>query len=170
MGNNCRGTNLQYSADISHSRSIHSHADDTVMSSRQVAITPILKLEALVAVSAEVSLISSTSLSIFHNIICFSTPDAHNLNYSHLILKQKFRNISDQQLWFMTPWRDLPEYFGKWNSVYTRYNRWCLKGSWSAVFEVLSSDVDFEYIMVDGSIARVHQHGAPKKVLRMTRQ
>ena len=102
MGNNCRGTNLQYSADISHSRSIHSHADDTVMSSRQVAITPILKLEALVAVSAEVSLISSTSLSIFHNIICFSTPDAHNLNYSHLILKQKFRNISDQQLWFMT--------------------------------------------------------------------
>ena len=98
MGNNCRGTNLQYSADISHSRSIHSHADDTVMSSRQVDITPILKLEALVAVSAEVSLISSTSLSIFHNIICFSTPDAHNLNYSHLILKQKFRNISDQQL------------------------------------------------------------------------
>ena len=98
MGNNCRGTNLQYSADISHSRSIHSHADDTVMSSRQVAITPILKLEALVTVSAEVSLISSTSLSIFHNIICFSTPDAHNLNYSHLILKQKFRNISDQQL------------------------------------------------------------------------
>ena len=55
MGNNCRGTNLQYSADISHSRFIHSHADDTVMSSRQVAITPILKLEALVGWIQEIS-------------------------------------------------------------------------------------------------------------------
>ncbi|WP_394373313.1 IS5 family transposase [Marinobacter xestospongiae] len=61
------------------------------------------------------------------------------------------------------PWRDLPEHFGKWNSVYMRYNRWCEKGLWTAIFEALSTDADFEYIMVDGSIVRVHQQGAPKK-------
>ncbi|WP_425559229.1 IS5 family transposase [Kistimonas scapharcae] len=61
------------------------------------------------------------------------------------------------------PWRDLPQEFGKWHSVYVRYDRWCQKGIWVDVFEELSRDRDFEYIMVDGSIARVHQHGAPKK-------
>ncbi len=67
------------------------------------------------------------------------------------------------------PWRDLPEHFGKWNSVYMRYNRWCEKGLWTTIFEALSTDADFEYIMVDGSIVRVHQQGAPKKVLNIVR-
>ncbi|WP_194842525.1 IS5 family transposase [Endozoicomonas sp. OPT23] len=67
------------------------------------------------------------------------------------------------------PWRDLPKEFGKWHSVYVRYDRWCQKGIWVAVFEELSKDQDFEYIMVDGSIVWVHQHGAPKKQLRTTK-
>ena len=61
------------------------------------------------------------------------------------------------------PWRDLPDDFGKANSVFQRYNRWCKKDKWRAIFDALSIDADFEYIMVDGSIVRVHQHGAPKK-------
>ncbi len=65
------------------------------------------------------------------------------------------------------PWRDLPEAFGNWNSTYVRYNRWCQKGIWTDLFEQLSSEKDFEYLMIDGSITRVHQHGAPKKVLKM---
>ena len=64
------------------------------------------------------------------------------------------------------PWRDLPEVFGYWHRVYVRYNRWSKKGHWEAIFEALSKDKDLEYLMVDGSIIRVHQHGAPKKTNR----
>lgn len=61
------------------------------------------------------------------------------------------------------PWRDLPEEFGHWASTYNRFNRWCKRGIWGRVFKELSKDRDMEYLMVDGSITRVHQHGAPKK-------
>ena len=62
-----------------------------------------------------------------------------------------------------SPWRDLPEPFGHWHRVYVRYNRWSKKGVWRRVFEALSNAPDLEYLMVDGSIVRVHQHGAAKK-------
>lgn len=69
-------------------------------------------------------------------------------------------------LWFLrtgAPWRDIPVELGPWGSVYTRYNRWSHKGNWQSIFEALSVESDFEYLMVDGSIIRVHQDGAPKK-------
>ena len=62
-----------------------------------------------------------------------------------------------------SPWRDLPKEFGHWHRVYVRYNRWSKKGVWTRIFEALSMDRDLEYLMVDGSITRVHQHGAPPK-------
>ncbi len=62
------------------------------------------------------------------------------------------------------PWRDLPEALGSWHTVYTRYNRWSKKGRWEAIFKTLSEASDFELIlMIDGSIVRLHQHGAPPK-------
>ena len=64
------------------------------------------------------------------------------------------------------PWRDLPQDLGNWHTVFTRYNRWSKGGRWQAIFETLSKDADFEYVMVDGSITRVHQHGAPQKTLK----
>jgi len=68
-----------------------------------------------------------------------------------------------------SPWRDLPEYFGHWHRVYVRYSRWSQKGVWSTLFEELSTDQDLESLMVDGSIVRVHQHGAPKKKNKMNK-
>lgn len=76
------------------------------------------------------------------------------------------RQFIEAVLWICrtgAPWRDLPSELGHWHTVYTRYNRWSKKGHWKAIFQALSEDPDLEYLMVDGSIARVHQHGAPKK-------
>ena len=82
------------------------------------------------------------------------------------------RTFVEAVLWIArtgAPWRDLPAAFGNWNSVYVRYNRWTQKGVWTQVFDTLSKECDLEYLMVDGSITRVHQDGAPKKVLKATR-
>jgi len=61
------------------------------------------------------------------------------------------------------PWRDLPEDFGKWNSVFQRFRRWALKGVFERVFTALSGDPDFEYALIDGTLVRVHQHGTGAK-------
>jgi transposase len=69
-------------------------------------------------------------------------------------------------LWIVrtgSPWRDLPENFGNWFSVWKRFRRWALKGVFERIFATLSADPDFEYVLIDGTIIRVHQHGAGAK-------
>jgi transposase len=61
------------------------------------------------------------------------------------------------------PWRDLPEDFGKWGSVWKRFRRWALKGVFERIFAALSGDPDFEYALIDGTIVKVHRHGAGAK-------
>ena len=61
------------------------------------------------------------------------------------------------------PWRDLPREFGKWYSIYTRFWRWAQKGVWERVFKALSDDPDFEYVLIDATYIRVHQHGTGAK-------
>ena len=64
-------------------------------------------------------------------------------------------------LWIVrtgSPWRDLPEVFGDWNSVFRRFSRWSIKGVWWRIFEAMSDDPDFEYLIVDSTIVRAHQH------------
>ena len=61
------------------------------------------------------------------------------------------------------PWRDLPERFGDFRVVHTRFSRWAKTGVWQRVFEVLSHDSDNEYAMLDSTIVRAHQHSAGKK-------
>jgi transposase len=62
-----------------------------------------------------------------------------------------------------SPWRDLPDCFGHWHRVTMRYNRWSHKGTWATILAAVSDDPDLEYLMVDGSIVRVHPHGAAQK-------
>jgi transposase len=62
------------------------------------------------------------------------------------------------------PWRDLPEEFGCWNSLYKRFARWERRGVWQLAFTELAEDSDFEEVFIDSTVIRVHQHaaGAPK--------
>ena len=59
-------------------------------------------------------------------------------------------------------WRDLPERYGNWNSVFRRFNRWSQKGVWQKVFEELQ-DPDLEWLMIDSTIVRAHQQAAGQK-------
>ena len=76
------------------------------------------------------------------------------------------RLFEEAVLWIVrtgSPWRDLPERFGHWNSAARRFRRWADKGVFERIFQSLSGDPDFEYAIIDGTIVRVHQHGTGAK-------
>jgi len=62
-----------------------------------------------------------------------------------------------------SPWRDLPDAFGNWNSVFIRFSRWSKDGVFDRLFTAMADDPDFEYVMIDSTIVRAHQHAAGKK-------
>jgi transposase len=66
------------------------------------------------------------------------------------------------------PWRDLPERYGDWKATHRRYRRWCEAGVFARVFEILAADADNEFVMIDATVVRAHQHsaGAPKKAAK----
>jgi len=69
-------------------------------------------------------------------------------------------------LWIVrtgAPWRDLPEIFGAWNSVFRRFSRWSAKGVWHRIFAAMADDPDCEYLILDSTIVRAHQHAAGAK-------
>jgi len=69
-------------------------------------------------------------------------------------------------LWIVrtgSPWRDLPPWFGKWNSVYKRFRDWVKAGVFRRMFEAVAADPDMEYAMVDATIVKVHRHGQGAK-------
>jgi transposase len=63
------------------------------------------------------------------------------------------------------PWRDLPERFGPWNTIYKNFDRWAKAGVWTSVLEKVQSlahtNGDLDWVTsIDSTIVRVHQHGA----------
>jgi transposase len=69
------------------------------------------------------------------------------------------RTFVEGVLWVVrtgSPWRDLREAFGDWNSVFRRFSRWSLKGVWWRIIEAMSDVPDFEYLIVDSTIVRAH--------------
>ena len=60
-------------------------------------------------------------------------------------------------------WHDLPERYGKWKSVHTRFSRWAKAGVWERVFKMLTADRKNEYLMIDTTLVRAHQQAATGK-------
>jgi transposase len=102
-----------------------------------------------------------------------------NLISPHIIGDERTRGSSGRDnrmflegvLWIArtgAPWRDLPEVFGAWNSVFRRFSRWSAKGVWHRIFVAMADDPDFEYLILDSTIVRAHQHAAGAKKKRLT--
>ncbi|CAL7960786.1 transposase [Alphaproteobacteria bacterium] len=65
-----------------------------------------------------------------------------------------------------TPWGSLPSEYCKWSAVHKRFMRWAKAGIWQMIFNTLAVDEDNEWVLVDSTIIRAHQHaaGARKKI------
>lgn len=69
------------------------------------------------------------------------------------------------------PWRDLPERYGPWTTVYSRFRRWQRAGVWDRLLAAVQTDanacgaVDWSLHFLDGTTIRAHPQaaGAPKK-------
>ena len=61
------------------------------------------------------------------------------------------------------PWRDLPERYGAWQTVYSRFRKWIDDGIIDNIFRVLSLEAELTELSMDASIVSAHQHSAGAK-------
>ncbi|MFJ6742924.1 IS5 family transposase [Streptomyces sp. NPDC091279] len=63
------------------------------------------------------------------------------------------------------PWRDVPERYGPWTSLHTRFRRWAADGTFDRMLQAAQAkadaagDIDW-LVSVDSAIVRAHQHAA----------
>jgi transposase len=89
------------------------------------------------------------------------------------------RGVVNGILWKLrtgAPWRDLPERYGPWSTVYSRFRRWRLAGVWDRLFAAVQQQadaaggLDWALHFVDGTVIRAHQHAAGAKGGARTRR
>jgi transposase len=82
------------------------------------------------------------------------------------------RTILNGILWKLrtgAPWRDVPERYGPWATLYSRFRRWRLAGVWDRLFAAVQTqadaagELDWTVHFVDGTVVRAHQHAAGAK-------
>ena len=79
------------------------------------------------------------------------------------------RTVVNGIVWILrtgSPWRDLPEEFGKWKTVYERFRRWTGEGLLGRILKALQvqrnaqGEIDWELFCIDGSVVRAHKAAA----------
>ncbi len=73
--------------------------------------------------------------------------------------KQKLKIFLEAIYWIVrtgAQWREVPERYGKWNSIYCRFNGWCEKNIWEKLMNFCVQDPDLEYLSIDATIVRAH--------------
>ncbi len=76
------------------------------------------------------------------------------------------RNALNGILWMArsgAAWRDLPERYGSWSTLYDKFARWSDAGIIENIFDVLTIDADMQDLSLDSASAKVHQHAAGAK-------
>ena len=82
------------------------------------------------------------------------------------------RRIFNGILWLLrtgAPWRDLPERYGAWQTVASRFYRWRQAGLWDRLFAAVqqqadaAGQLDWALHFVDGTVVRAHQQAAGAK-------
>ena len=74
-------------------------------------------------------------------------------------MEAKCKNFLEAIFWMArtgAQWRELPERYGKWNSIFSRFNAWSKKFIWGKFLEFCAADPDLEYVMIDATIVRAH--------------
>jgi len=92
---------------------------------------------------------------------------------------QEHRRLLNGILWVLrtgAPWRDMPERYGKWTTIYSRFQRWRKSAVWDKMFAELQtaldveSNVDWEVHFIDSTTVRAHQHAAGAKKVAQNRK
>jgi len=82
------------------------------------------------------------------------------------------RTVLNGIVWILrsgAPWRDLPDRYGPWMTVYSRFRRWREAGLWDRILLTLQADaahdgtLDGSLTMIDGTNIRAHQQAAGAK-------
>ena len=76
------------------------------------------------------------------------------------------RNMLNAMVWLArsgAPWRDLPERYGSWESVYSRFRKWINDGIIDNIFRVLALEAELDELSMDSTIIRAHQASAGLK-------
>ena len=87
------------------------------------------------------------------------------------------RQVLNGIVWILrtgAPWRDLPERYGRWKTVYDRFRRWRDSGLWQRILDALLARArkldrfDFDFGALDGTVVRAHKSaaGAEKGAVR----
>src|SRR5688572_22045947 len=82
------------------------------------------------------------------------------------------RTVLNGVLWVLrtgAPWRDLPERYGPWQTVYSRFRRWRRAGIWERLLTALQAEaahdgtLDDTLAVIDGTSIRAHHQAAGAK-------